>query len=181
MSSGRLRQTIAEAVQLARSRNTGTEPFLEVRPLSIYRRGTVRGTAFELQLARLSPKDPVIGEPLRAAEILAYRAERPISMLVDKDRDRRRSPKLEGLDGPENFALLPADRIGELRFLLDAFEPNDEPTTRILESHAITPDAATAWVKGEIQAFLALRRERVIADERVFVERFGMTYVDEDA
>jgi hypothetical protein len=151
---------------------------IEVRPLPFYRRGTVRGKAFELQLARLSPLDPVTGEPLPAVELLAYRAERPMSPLILNDRTRR-TP--EDLDSPENFALLPANRIGDLRFLLDEFQPNDEPTDRILESHAIMPQAAMAWARGDLEAFLAIRRERIVADERGFVEGFGMTYVDDDA
>lgn len=179
-TSGRLRKTIDEAVALARPRSEDElTSFIEVQPLVSYRRGTVRGTAFELQLARLSPLDPSTGEPVPAGQLLAYLAERPVSPLILEEG--RRSPALEGLDGPENFVLLPADRIGELRSRIDAFDPNDESLVALLESHAITPGAATAWAKGDLQAFLALRRERIIADERAFVERFGMTYVDDDA
>src|SRR5690606_34987392 len=101
----------------------------------------------------------------------------PISRLIPKQR--RRLPKLVGLDGPENFVCLPEDRVGELRERLDEATSN-RTMLEVFESHAITPPAAKAWAAGDYQRFLSLRRERLCDDERRFVDRFGMTYVDED-
>ncbi|MEM9462757.1 MAG: hypothetical protein AAGF11_51935 [Myxococcota bacterium] len=178
MSSGRLRSEIAEAVGLVAPDTVVCVWGHEVAPLEFYRRGTVRGKAFDLQLARLRPRD-MSGQELPAAELLANSAKSPTSAIIPKDRRQTDDPNWpEQLIKPANFVLLPTEQVGELREKLAHFDSNDAPARAILESHAITEEAAQVYAKGELEHFLRLREASIINDERRFIEHeVGMGYL----
>lgn len=179
ISSGRLRYEIAEIVELAAPEEMIWTWEYEVRPLGSYRRGTVRGTAFELQLGRLRPLD-MSGKELPAAELLANSAKSPTSTIIPKDRRQTDDPYwADRLVEPPNFVLLPVEQVTELRQKLAHFDPDDASSRAILESHAITEEAARAYAKGDLERFLHLREASLIDEERRFVaETLGMEYLD---
>src|SRR6185312_15829581 len=130
-----------------------------------------RSRAIALRLAQLNPQS-------------GYEIHDPFQLLADFGRDAMpmiipsRDLKGRQAEGPENRVLVhPRESSALRRSLRESPGLFDDP--RPLESHAIDERSARALRSGELTEFLRLRREAIVALERVFVESLGLELTGE--
>jgi hypothetical protein len=168
ISAGRLAKTLAHLRAVVTHSESPEPPELSrnVRTLPRFDFRTARSRAIALRLAELSPQN---GGPER---------HDPFQLLADYGRDAMPMllPSREvatQAGGPENRILVHPKEANQLRRKIReaASEHRD-----LLNSHAISENAAFYLELCEWVDFLKLRREELISLERAFVEQLGLSY-----
>ncbi len=120
-----------------------------------------------LGLVSLEPRDLGTGRPVPIAELIGGE---------DRDAFRRIVAGTHSLSGsPENRCILPGRGRAEREFieLSSSLLARGEQTTKLLESHAITPEAYERLVAGDQDGFLRERRRRIESALRALIKRLS--------
>jgi Protein of unknown function DUF262 len=122
------------------------------------------------QLCRLGPRT-IKGEPVKEPHLLvARRGAEVLAPLLDaKTMKRLGLKRADKLTAVANRVLVEPEDLGALRDGLPGLP------RKVLDSHAITPEAVEALKRKDVEGFFRLREEHLIALEQAFLDETRRT------
>lgn len=171
ISAGRLAKT---HVHLRSVVEQGIDPLppglvREIRWLRRFDLKTARSRAIALRLADLQAVGvPPVPDPY---QLLEEHGRTAVAVILT-----RREFSDPSVEGPENRILVHPRDVTNIRYRLRECSGTD---SRLYEAHGIDTMAAEALVTGRFCEFLARRRATLLALERTFVEKLGLSYNEE--